>query len=250
MTEYFRFCTICNNKMFYKNRSSYRHAKNNACYGCRRKVKDGSLKEDFIKLTSEGKTVSEISDELKISIQRLRKLITRFSLSFNRVRFVPEETEDGNILCRECGESFKKNSASRTKCGICTRSTTNKNLTIEGFLHRRLWKIKDKCLKNLIPFDLTYEYLTEEYTKQEGKCFYTGVVLETSLGSGNSRNQLSFDRIDPSKGYIVGNVVLCTFKINSIKQDITLVEMREWMPGWYDRIIKKFPELEIKNETQ
>ncbi len=38
-------------------------------------------------------------------------------------------------------------------------------------------------------------------------------------------------------GYTLGNVVLCTYRANSIKRDVSLDELREWMPGWYDRLV-------------
>ncbi len=51
----------------------------------------------------------------------------------------------------------------------------------------------------------------------------------------NKRYAISFYRIDNSKGYIIGNVVLCLLKVNTAKGDFTLEEMRDWMPRWYEK---------------
>ena len=62
------------------------------------------------------------------------------------------------------------------------------------------------------------------------------------LGRGSNPNQLSVDRIIPELGYIKGNIVLCTQKVNLVKNNLTLREMSEWTPGWYGRVIQKFED--------
>lgn len=61
--------------------------------------------------------------------------------------------------------------------------------------------------------------------------------MEIQLGRGKSHSAASVDRVDNSIGYLVGNVVLCTTKVNLIKRDVTLDEMKDWMPGWYQRVL-------------
>jgi hypothetical protein len=47
---------------------------------------------------------------------------------------------------------------------------------------------------------------------KSSKCYYTGVTLDW--------HNFSVDRIDNSKGYIVGNVCACDSKINKLKSDL------------------------------
>lgn len=47
------------------------------------------------------------------------------------------------------------------------------------------------------------------------------------------------DRIDPSKGYVIENIVLCSFRVNTVKRDVTPEEMRAWMPGWALRVERR-----------
>ena len=81
------------------------------------------------------------------------------------------------------------------------------------------------------------EYLKKIYDKQNGKCFYTDEELGMQMSHGELGNCISLDRIIPGKGYIHGNVVLCTKRFNTIKNSITLEEMKEWMAPIYERLV-------------
>jgi len=78
--------------------------------------------------------------------------------------------------------------------------------------------------------------LLKQFENQKGKCFYTGRILEWKGGNGLNRNSLSIDKIIPEKGYIQKNFVLCTHIANSVKLDLSLQEIEEWIPKWYSKI--------------
>ena len=69
--------------------------------------------------------------------------------------------------------------------------------------------------------------------------FYCNSATHFSAIAGNGRlpTTISVDKVDPRGGYTPDNVVLCAARINSMKNDVTLEEMREWMPKWYERVI-------------
>ena len=70
--------------------------------------------------------------------------------------------------------------------------------------------------------DLTSEYLINLYNEQEGKCYYTGVTLECTFGKKKViANSMSLDKLDPKGGYIQGNVVWCTYWVNTAKWNHT-----------------------------
>lgn len=56
-------------------------------------------------------------------------------------------------------------------------------------------------------------------------------------------NSPNFDRIDPTKGYIPGNVVLISTLANTIKQDATSPERIRQVADWFDRELAAAPEL-------
>ena len=71
--------------------------------------------------------------------------------------------------------------------------------------------------------NLTVDYLEKLYYKQNKKCYYTGVTLEFSVGVPH-RNGLSLDRKNPKKGYVKGNVVWCSYFVNTMKGNLTEVK--------------------------
>ncbi len=67
---------------------------------------------------------------------------------------------------------------------------------------------------------ISYEDLIAIHQCQAGKCFYTGLPYElTQYFKDGLRNPLSasVDRVDNTKGYIAGNVVLCVWFANAAK---------------------------------
>ena len=47
------------------------------------------------------------------------------------------------------------------------------------------------------------------------RCFYTGVKLDPV--AEDQKDRTSFDRKDPKKGYVKGNVVACSYEANQFK---------------------------------
>jgi hypothetical protein len=84
-----------------------------------------------------------------------------------------------------------------------------------------------------IEFNLSKEFLYELYVKQKGLCHYIGEKMKLKIYSGikpnrenieKFKNYLTIDRLDSSKGYIEGNVVLCTLKVNTAKGSLSYDE--------------------------
>lgn len=74
-----------------------------------------------------------------------------------------------------------------------------------------------------VPVTIDADYLITLYHKQKGLCYYTGenMIHGTKKTQPNS---MSVDRIDPKKGYIPENVVLCTYFVNTCKSSRTADE--------------------------
>tara|TARA_R100001377_G_C3188769_1_gene109670 strand:+ start:1221 stop:1577 length:357 start_codon:yes stop_codon:yes gene_type:complete len=66
-------------------------------------------------------------------------------------------------------------------------------------------------------------------------CAYTGVKF---VDEENHPLQRTFDRVDSSKGYIPGNVVACTQRINCLKGNATLEEVEQLAVAWR-KLVKK-----------
>ena len=73
------------------------------------------------------------------------------------------------------------------------------------------------------PFEISYEWLVEQFERQHGRCYYTGVPLSMEVGD----NALSVDKKVPRLGYVPGNVVLTSWRLNNLKGKLTDIELIE-----------------------
>ncbi len=82
-----------------------------------------------------------------------------------------------------------------------------------------------------IEFSLSRETFAKWWYEQEQKCVYCDIPVERLCVVNRSKKlagRLSIDRIDNSKGYILGNLALCCMSCNFIKSNLlTFDEMKE-----------------------
>ena len=168
------------------------------------------------------------------------------------------QINDQEAVCNRCNkikpltefyrsESKSSKGYARSKTGyssFCkdcstTRLLTSKNLDINNFLKMLYSHTKSRAKTKILIFEITLQEYQDLYFKQEGKCFYTDIEMDWGHGKGRSKYSISLDRIIPEKGYVIDNVVFCINKVNYVKSDVTLEEMKEWMPLWYDKIQTK-----------
>lgn len=97
--------------------------------------------------------------------------------------------------------------------------------------------------KGLEVMDNLREHLIELWDTQNKMCYYTNILMSLTGSHDGNRNAFTVDRVDSSRGYIKGNIVLCTNIANRVKQDLTLIELYD-MCGLIQKNIKKY--LDIK----
>lgn len=91
-------------------------------------------------------------------------------------------------------------------------------------------RTKIKAKRDNVPFDLTPEYLESIWT---GVC----PVLDTPIkidGEKGSDDLAELDRFIPDKGYVQGNVTFLSRRVNRLKSDITIEEVRK-LASWMER---------------
>ena len=75
------------------------------------------------------------------------------------------------------------------------------------------------------PIEIGPQYCMNRYFEQNGKCAYTGKILEFGPGKhtiGNNQNPLraSIDRIDSERGYVRGNIQILSWIANKMKGNL------------------------------
>ena len=111
----------------------------------------------------------------------------------------------------------------RNDCKKCVIDRSARNNISYVPLHERdiISRFKNLCTKakgRTKEFNLVGLDLLDLWDKQDGRCAYTKLPL---LATANQFNTVSLDRVDSSKGYVVGNIQLVCAAINKMKQEYT-----------------------------
>ena len=97
-----------------------------------------------------------------------------------------------------------------------TEESVNNSIDFKKLNRQLLVVTKYKnILKNAIDRHIDFNMSLDDIENllNETKCYYTGVKFDND-------NPMTFDRINHNKGYITGNVVACTHKVNSLKNEL------------------------------
>lgn len=105
---------------------------------------------------------------------------------------------------------FKKYSLGRSSEDLVHKDNQNAAFDIK-VAEKYLQLLRSAASRNL-PFNLTMVDVRNLLTRKT--CFYTGV----KFGTGDLVRTI--DRKNPNKGYVKGNVVACTSKSNSFKENL------------------------------
>ena len=205
-------------------------------------------KEKLLKLHAQGLSNSAIGRKLGVSFKTISNNLDSYGLKSN-YKPSAQDVKNGMYRCRICNNFLDKERFEINKGGASWRQDCKKCRNVNTVMRRysdqerqvstRMVKQRMLAKELGIPFDLDIDYLIELLQKQEYKCFYTDVPLVfQKYKSGLSKKLTpSLDKIIPGKGYVKGNVVWTLYRINLIKNDMSLEEMKVWTPDWYKRIM-------------
>lgn len=103
---------------------------------------------------------------------------------------------------------------------------------VSWWFSRHIHQWRNASIRKQLPVpDLDVQHVLELYRLQDGRCYYSGDILEWSAyGSKHAIRKpllVSMDRKTPSLGYVKGNVVLCSLIMNMMKGDRTTEEFYE-----------------------
>lgn len=145
----------------------------------------------------------------------------------------------GMKQCTRCQQVFplsvfERGVSRRTWCLECERKWGGEYISknVATLLAERLRTAREKVghRTTQVEVHITLDYLLDLWKKQGGKCYYTGLDMSTEYRAGHraGSKRISIDRVDSSKGYIQGNVVLCCDTANMMKNTMSVTELKEW----------------------
>lgn len=216
-------------------------------------IKNKELYDKIIKIYNSGNfSNNAIAEQLKIDKDTVTRYLAQAGMSskfYQKTNLL--QIDDNTVICNKCGnptpiiefQYIRKGLDSEYRLAYCNKCRKkqhyeNLNSDVRKFLSNVYNRTKRRSKKLNILFNINKDDFIEQYFNQSGKCFYSDIEMRIKVGDGFDKNALSVDKIIPENGYVKGNVVFCTNRINTAKSDFTLSEIKEYMPKWNDRIEK------------
>lgn len=142
----------------------------------------------------------------------------------------------GKIVTRRSDYVKKliKNSSKTASCGCKhpNKQKGNKSKTWKGcgqVSGHYIASLRVRARRKNIDFNITPEYAWNLFIKQDQKCAISQEKI--TLSESYRTNQImtaSIDRIDPNKGYIIGNIQWVHIIINYMKHQLTNKDFISW----------------------
>lgn len=181
---------------------------------------------DIINSTNAGETLDSIGKRYGITRERVRQLVIRFR---NR-GYIKEPAM--NVRARKAQE--KRATKRIERYGIDVPFHAKDDALLRK-MKTRLTNLKNKCHQHGIAFNLDLGDLYPPPTH----CPALGIELDLLNALPLADNALSVDRIDPSKGYVKGNIELVSFRANKIKTNASLEEIEKVLDYYKQRELTK-----------
>lgn len=136
-----------------------------------------------------------------------------------------EECSRPRSRCRDCESKAYKIYSTNNKEKVKETAKRHHEKNVGTIKYHVQEKIATWRKASIVSSNLTVDYLVDLYNKQNGYCYYSGEKMVFGWVDGKvHHNSLSLDKLDPSKGYVQGNVVWCSYLTNTMKRDLTETE--------------------------
>lgn len=148
-------------------------------------------------------------------------------LKRNRQGYLISDTERE---CTNCGKIFKLTSKTVTLCNQCNSTRVKSTHPI-----KKMWqRAKNRATQKNLEFNIELEDINIPE-----KCPILNIKLQVHSGSsGGKPESPALDRIDNSKGYIKGNVMVISHLANQMKASASVTELQTFAK-W---VLVNYPE--------
>jgi len=204
-------CTYCENAFFRKVSQVTKYKFNYCSKDCyynhsKTRKQDGRFEQKYVNQIKDTSLLCIGCEEYKEDLQFHKN---------NNYNF----RRDRSYYCKECTKGKSKVEYKNTRINKLKYLNT-----LEGFLKSLLQHTKTRKKEN----NINYEYLLDIYNRQDGNCSLSGIKMTTISGNGKINTNISIDRIDSSKGYIIGNIQLVCTIVNTMKTNLKQEDFLNW----------------------
>ena len=145
--------------------------------------------------------------------------------------------------CRVCDKDLpiERFQGTRKVCNACLYASRRANASKDHrvYLGIALSQAKKRSKKRgYDDFSLTLDELCDIWSRQDGKCALSGIIMTHHLDSIGARKDFnaSIDRIDPTKGYVRQNVQLVATRVNVLKSDLDESQLYWWVKALWEQM--------------
>jgi hypothetical protein len=146
----------------------------------------------------------------------------------------------GNKNCTKCNQikpliAFSKHGAGgiRSACKVCINNDWSYRLmsNISSRTKRRIRQNGDDRKIIFTDHNITKQFLQTLKDEQQGLCYWLKIPIDFTMK--DTLRKPSLDRLDNTKGYEIGNVVLTTLFANMGRRDATINEMKSFITNYF-----------------
>lgn len=221
----------------------------------RQKKLNKILTKEFLVKELKNKYIRQIALEIECAPHSIIKRIKRFNINidtkkesfkalhlgkkYNKLTIVDiarnDEHNKRQVKCKcDCGQFWVGNIASLKRgltksCG-CHKTSVVRKLGHEDISYSYYRRTKQHAINKGLKFDITIQDIWDVYIKQDKKCKLSGVKIKFEPDYNKSRLQTaSIDRISSDEGYTKKNIQIVHRRINIIKGNQDLEELKYWV---------------------
>jgi len=145
----------------------------------------------------------------------LREIVTRYSQGEGVRTLARIHDCSGKCISRILRQAKIEPHSPKEQCGTGAGELSG----------NRFLLFKQGADRRNLEFSITVEYAWNLFLEQNRRCRFTGRLIafgiQSRLSKNRTENTASLDRIDSSKGYVVGNVQWLHKDVNLAKQSLT-----------------------------
>lgn len=138
----------------------------------------------------------------------------------------------GTRRCDDCNRErarlWKETNPERARANTARRDQARTNAerrVVWPFAHH-VGSVRKRAKEDGLPYSITADDAKAIWQEQGGRCYWLGVPLSFTVGRDRDPMRPSLDRLEPSLGYVPGNVVWATNFANRARGDLPADEFR------------------------